>query len=450
MKKIWKYIIMAAAVAIIAPMTACSDDDEVDPYTQNYAYFYQPNSTFAALEYKANGEFLIDVDDPLKVMPVRFTKPAPSDTKVEVWIDPAAVEEYNSTNNSNYVLLSGAKILNPEMLIKQGEYISADSVLVDLGDHKQFQDGSKDYIVPVCIKSAGSAVVSKSSRIFLTFTSTYRANFVSIEESMIVEVDEDEDAWATMYKNQTIDITGLWNADVAIGGNAKIDNSLIDTYNEEHGTSYKALAGTTVTPTFAVSQGSINGTVTVTLGDYSGVMSGEEYLVPVVLSDLTGEGAELATNTCYLVIRKLLVQISTGWYGLSGLTKLAYESTWSASTSWSSGSDDMTTQLQGDQTYLWIYEGDEALVDLGEVKTIRQFYTKYYAWYYAVMTLDNLQTSTDGVTWKDWGNASLGDEQEWYVYWNKAVKFRYIKWTWGAPSYSDDYGSVLYNISFYN
>ena len=56
----------------LLPMAACSDDDAVDPYTLNYCYVYQPYSTYAQLEYKANGQFLVDVANPLSVMHPRI------------------------------------------------------------------------------------------------------------------------------------------------------------------------------------------------------------------------------------------------------------------------------------------------------------------------------------------------------------------------------------------
>ena len=100
MKKFWHYIAVCAVVATIAPLTSCDDDDTVDPYDINYCYLYQPNSTFARLEYKANGEFLIDINDPLALKPVRLTKPAPRDLSVKVGIDPSLVDEYNQANNT--------------------------------------------------------------------------------------------------------------------------------------------------------------------------------------------------------------------------------------------------------------------------------------------------------------------------------------------------------------
>ena len=106
------------------------------PYDINYCYLYQPNSTFARLEYKANGEFLIDINDPLALKPVRLTKPAPRDLSVKVGIDPSLVDEYNQANNTEYTFLEGASIVNPVLTIPAGQYVSPEVITVTFGDKR--------------------------------------------------------------------------------------------------------------------------------------------------------------------------------------------------------------------------------------------------------------------------------------------------------------------------
>lgn len=180
MKKFWKYIAACAVVASMMPLTACDDDDTVDPYDINYVYLYQPNSTFANVEYKANGDFMSGLTDPLKTVPVRITKPAPSNLQIEVAIDPTLVDEYNEANGTEYKFLEGARIDNPVMTIAAGEYITPDSITISFGDHSGFMTEESNLILPVVIRSGSGLTISKSSRIFLTFNSTYRPNIVSL------------------------------------------------------------------------------------------------------------------------------------------------------------------------------------------------------------------------------------------------------------------------------
>ena len=106
MKKFWKYIAIAAITAVMAPLTACDDDSELGPkdnanYEANFVYFDQPSSTFAEVEYKANGDFISGLTDPLKLVPIRLTKPAPSNIQVEIAIDETLVDEYNAEKGTD-------------------------------------------------------------------------------------------------------------------------------------------------------------------------------------------------------------------------------------------------------------------------------------------------------------------------------------------------------------
>ena len=111
MKKFWKYIAACAAAVMLLPLVACNDDDTVDPYDINYIYCYQKDNLYPSIEYRANGNFLENIDDPLQLVPVRLTKPAPADLTVEITIDPSAVDEYNAANNTAYKPVTGAQLL---------------------------------------------------------------------------------------------------------------------------------------------------------------------------------------------------------------------------------------------------------------------------------------------------------------------------------------------------
>ena len=77
MKKFWKYIAIATFAVVMAPLTACDDDSELGPkdkanYEANFVYLDQPTSTYAQVEYKANGDFMSGLTDPYKLVPIRL------------------------------------------------------------------------------------------------------------------------------------------------------------------------------------------------------------------------------------------------------------------------------------------------------------------------------------------------------------------------------------------
>lgn len=461
-------------------MVSCSDDDAVDPYTLNYCYVYQPYSTYAQLEYKANGQFLVDISNPLSVMPVRLTKPASKDMNIIVGIDESLVAEYNEANGTDYKFLTGCSIINSPLKIKAGEYVSTkqvnqttpnpedetgesmiseivwleDSIQVSFGDMSGFLQGDENLILPIVITSADGATISKSSRIFLTFSSTYRANIVSVNYLNVISIEPEETGWESAYTNSTVDavFSAQWNADDDIVINTTIDNSLIAQYNEENETDYVALPGTTLSASsVTMPTGSNSAPIKLTLGDYTGVAQGVKYLIPVKVSLQSGTGAEIEGDVAYILVANIPNELYTvDTYKPEGYTQLAYKNSWSGTNlSISEGEENMTAILVNANNYHGFETGDVSTIDLGETTAVDMFSFQFYAWYYSTMEIEQVQTSVDGQNWTDWGTADLGDETYWYVTFSKPAKFRYIRWTWGAPAYSSYYGTYARNISFY-
>lgn len=448
MKKYWKYLIAAAAIAVSAPtFTACSDNDEVDPYSINYVYMRQPNDTYANVEYKFNGDFLSGLEDPLALVPVRLTKPAPCDITVEIAIDPTLVKEYNEANEGNYVFLEGAEVLNPKLTIKQGEYLS-DVITIGFTDHSGFFDKTDDLILPVVVKSAGGgAVISKSSRIFLTFNSSYHANLLTLTSDLSIFNDTEEAGWETANTNYTfVDfLRAEWAVDDAVKVTVAIDNSLVATYNTENGTNYQTLAGTTLGATqLEIPVGEIGVDLSIKLGDYTGLANDIEYLIPVKINLVSGDGALLpeAFQVAYIEVTAA-PKVMTGSSELpAGLTQFV-GTNWSAVTSGPYGDDDFTYVLNAPVDYFWFYPGYTTTIDLGEVQTIAAIGMRWYAWYYSLISLENVETSLDGVSWTSWGDVQMPDEAENFAIFSKPAKMRYLRFVNGEDAYGWD-GALKY------
>ena len=133
MKALFKYILYSRFFAMSLPLvTACDDDEATDPYDINYVYIYKPSETNATLEYKGDGPFLKEIATEHILSPVRCTKPAPQDLTIQLAIDRSLVDAYNSEYGTSYVALQNAELENATLYIKQGEYISADTLKVHL------------------------------------------------------------------------------------------------------------------------------------------------------------------------------------------------------------------------------------------------------------------------------------------------------------------------------
>ena len=177
MKILFKNIVFYSIIFIgMGLVTSCSDDDSsTEPYDINYVYTYSPIQTEHVLAYLKDGTFTKTIDEEKMLVPVRCTKPAPMDLIVTCAIDESLVESYNKTHDTHCVLLKNAKLENTVLTIKKGEYVSAEALKVLYTDMTEFQNGKKEYILPISImevKGDGVSVSANNGRFFLTYESS--------------------------------------------------------------------------------------------------------------------------------------------------------------------------------------------------------------------------------------------------------------------------------------
>lgn len=264
MKKFWKYIAACAVVASLVPLTACDDDDTVDPYDINYCYLYQPHTSYASLQYKATGDFISSLEDPLELVPVRLTKPAPKDLTVTIALDESVVDEYNAANGTDYKFLKGAQLVTPTLQIKAGEYVSETPITLSFADHSFLVNNTDNLILPIVIKDAQGITVSKSSRVFMIFN--YKGNVVDINDYSARFL---ENNWSTELANlkATDFVSSEWAADEEITVELSIDPNLVEGYNVDNGTNYSLLPGATIPSSVKLAQGAETADMPITLSN---------------------------------------------------------------------------------------------------------------------------------------------------------------------------------------
>lgn len=456
MTKFFKYMWLMAAAVALAPLTACDDDVETsstnkNDYNSNFIYFYQPQEDYSSIAFKANGEFLSQLSDPVTLTPVKLTKRAGSNVNVTVGIDPTLVDEYNNANGTSYKLLQGATIVEPNMVIEAGTYQTAQPIQVSLADHSALINNTEDLILPIAITSAtGGVTISKSSRTFLIFK--YQADKISMV-SQIIDVETEESDWASQLANLTVEdvIFAGWKADEQISVNMEIDNSLISTYNEEMGTSYVAMEGAQVNPA-VIAQGESSSDIVIKCGDLTQIATG--YVLPVKLTSVSGSGSAIDTDAsvAYIVIREVVPSVFKASFSDSPITP---GSDWSMTVNGEAGFEDegdyySWSQLFTDDDFFgFLYPDDVLVADLGSVQSLKGFYLQFYAWIYGVSELTKVETSVDGQTWKDWGSLSVGRNQSVTAKFNTKANARYVRITVGQPSFNSNYGTYITKVSFY-
>ena len=249
-KKFWKYTAIAAFTVVMAPLTACDDDSDLGPkdkanYETNFVYCLESDNNYPTLSYRYSGKIIETDIKELQLTPVRLTKPAPENVEIEVSIDPTLVDEYNAANGTNYEALTDVSVTNPIIKVAQGQFISTDSIKIDLNGNRGFVGNGKDLLLPVVIESASSEITtSKTSRIFVAFH--YSANVVSIEDALY-QAGADESLWADKMANLELEvISSIFTADANTTVKFEIDNSLVEAYNKENDTEYLAWEGLTL------------------------------------------------------------------------------------------------------------------------------------------------------------------------------------------------------------
>lgn len=314
MKTFFKYsLIYVSALALLPLTTACSDDESTDPYDVNYVYMYSPSKTDNSLVYKGNGVFLTGIAEKCVINPVKCTKPAPTDVTVHFDIAPSLVDSYNQEHGTNYTLLKSAQLENSVLSIKRGDYISADTLKVNFTDLTEFQSGAENFILPITVTEMEGAGVSLSqnSKIYLTFTSTYKPNRVMIasssEKTLYIaggEVIDPENPDKLTYNSM---LSCEWPADADMTLSLEIQPELIEAYNAKNSTNYKLLPNASLeTTTMHIAKGDMGAMEVLTLlssDKMASVKPGENYIVPIKVTEVTGEGGGVyeEKSECYLL-----------------------------------------------------------------------------------------------------------------------------------------------------
>lgn len=153
--------------------SSCSSDTEVDPYDINYAYTSQPAIANHNIAYLKDGSIVKAPDQVENTSVVaRCTKPAPSDITVTYTIDKSLVDSYSKSTSVEYSLLENVELVNPQLTIKAGKYVSDDSLKVRYKDMKEFTNGKVNYLLPIVMKTiSGGVTLSEQHVFYLTYKS---------------------------------------------------------------------------------------------------------------------------------------------------------------------------------------------------------------------------------------------------------------------------------------
>ena len=74
MNKFWKVLTGCAVAVALMPLAACDNEDyssspDRPDYNVNYVYLYEPVEAYSTIDFKATGDFLSTLDNPLALCP---------------------------------------------------------------------------------------------------------------------------------------------------------------------------------------------------------------------------------------------------------------------------------------------------------------------------------------------------------------------------------------------
>lgn len=455
MKKLYKYLFMVvSAVALLPLMTACSDDESTDPYDVNYVYIYSPAETNGEMVYKGNGTFLTQIASERNLTPVRCTKPAPERLVAHFTIDGSLVDAYNKEHGTNYTFVKSAQLDNATLVIEQGKYISADSLKLKLTDMTEFQNGAENYILPIVMTSVegGGISMSQTSKMFLTFTSTYKANKVYIGSGASTtvklldgKVNEPENP-GRIYWNAMVSTEWVPDDDITV--HLEIDNKLIDSYNAINGTDYKPMENVALeTSVMHIKKGEYgpDETFALTFSDkMASVKVGENYIVPVVVSKVEGVGAGLSDRTtCYLTFN--VMELPNAYITTSPTGTLIQDFTnWNVTVDGSAygpWGGEWKSILEKASQIGYIQSHQQILVEAAEPTEISSMVLSYRGGY-TYSGKASIETSLDGESFKK-DELELPNSTAQFVSFRKPVKAKYIRITFADGYFSSYYGAIL-------
>ncbi len=290
-----KNIYMAAGLALVAGLglTACSDD--------SYDVKGNPDDlVFISKSVTKNFEGIIyhtpvgDIGSATASFPAQIQRPVNATVTVSADPDTSYISRYNETYGTNYVSVPDDVLHNLEVkmaTIKAGEYITTDSVEVSVKQSDFAKLTEPAYLIPLRVSASG-AVGSQDQGVAYLVVKTGN-DFLGFDKTSAT----------TGVVNTPVGVFGGISAEflpksvVSLGVDMsvtlKADMSLVDAYNTEHKTTYKAL------PSHVVSALTVEGTTIASTADAAST--------PIKVSAPNDKAQSLALGT-YLLPMKPVVK----------------------------------------------------------------------------------------------------------------------------------------------
>lgn len=461
-------MILGTVILSSLAITSCSDDEHYDitGNPENFIYLdvHGPVVYQNQLITTPSGIFGMAGAN----IPVNIQRPAKA--SVEAMVVDSLVGRYNRENNTNYKAFPASALSSLQITSAQFYGTQTDTISVNMPEDKFSLFTDSAYVLPLKLTNAHGGKITETENYTIAYvvvTTASTENFISITGDKTVERKIAKTPVGTFGSvSATFGTTILTAVSSNCVNTLEVDNSLISTYNTEHGTSYKALPDTALNAleitsnTIVAGQTTTKENIKVSMPDETAYALDGSFIVPLKLKSTFGAKTyQEDDDVVYLIINsqesvindsptEFLGEIQTNhdaWkcleadvFNPADLQK-AFGSGWSAR--WP-----FTTLNVSSGTFI---------LDLGAEHKISGF--KYSGY---VMTNFTLSVGSGNGDWKEIATAkghnpikdySLYRYLGWYVFYG-GVATRYVKikvdcdpesWAW-----SRGYGKLTFNLAF--
>lgn len=464
-----------AAVAAVPVLQSCSDDEQYDvvgnPNNLVYVDMRKSNVTETTLYRTPMGVY----GESTANVPVCVLYAVEgSDIAVSANADTTLVSQYNAEHSTSYLSVPGdvlnSLVITPTQIDRGAKSASA-NLTVEIPASARTSLTGNDYVLPVRLGITGG----KDDARKLVESKTNSAAYMVMHLSDDLAYVSGNTTATTSVVNTPVGVFGgidgtfsvaLHNAiDNDVKVSAEVDNSLVNTYNTDNGTSYKAMPSK-VTDALSiesatVAAGETTGTLTVS-GDKNLVadLADNSYVVPLRLTMTYNNGTVVKAekSIAYVVVKieSTIIHANVAAADMPGTLMTDYAGVTASYTA--GGTVDALSQLfDGDVTNGTALRTDEQdgkgttmVFDLGQQRNVSGLrVARYYKSWYGGWWIDqyyfsqlDIEYSNDGSTWNEAGTVTESDmskgEGYQYVAFYGAVPMRYmrIKFTSGSSAIS--------------
>ena len=412
-------------------------------YAANQVRFASPSSTYE-LKIFENGELYNDLQEAqLTWMNASFAAAENSTIKLRINNDLIASSAY-----PNDQPVPGAKLENDTFVLEAGQTQTDFFKLLFPNGLKGLKSGT-NYQVPIEIESVSGRGMELATSTVYTYritTSTFVPNFVTFTQPDYTFTAKFAEGRLTNGTNQISTGVNVRLAKAASNYSyayLKIDNSLIDAYNQQNGTHYEAVPNASLYYSYVYiysgyTTGSTSYNIIVRFSDsMASLQSGHEYLIPVTFDRFTGDpnlAAGMTDNVFYVKITSTEVEAS---YILAASGPAGTEIPRDQFDAWSIKSDNPDSKGDSQQSYIrgtatgsyYILSGG-LLIDLGQTYSLKGLgftASSMFGVTYAPKII-GMEVSTDGTSWRDLGVSDpLNSASPNYASLKTATEARYVR-----------------------